>query len=356
MHDLLRDAELRSAASATKFMASRLHQVGQRRIIATPVLASYWRLACERQQVYFRRLEGRRAPWTSDPVVQRYRFTNAYRAADRVSQTLIHVQYDGPQTRDDIVFRTMLFRFFNKTDTWALLERSIGPIAWESFDLATYVAVLDQAMARGERVYSAAYILPPPPMGAARKHENHMRLIRYMMTNDFPARLCDAASLQDVYRLIGSYPSLGPFLSFQLAIDLNYTSLLSFDEDDFVVAGPGARSGIAKCFADTGGLSDADVVRWMADTQEDQCDDFGLDFRDLFGRKLKLIDCQNLFCETDKYARVAHPDVSGIGGRTRIKQEFAPAGSIPAPVFPPRWGLSGSVDAFVSARGPALSA
>ena len=273
-----------------------------------------------------------------------------------MSQALIRVQYEGPQTRDDIAFRTLLFRFFNKADTWDLLERSMGTIAWDSFDLARYVAVLDKAMARGQRLYSAAYILPPPAMGAERKHENHLRLIRHMMADVFPARVCDAARLQDVFKLIGSYPSLGPFLSFQLAVDLNYSSLLSFDEDDFVVAGPGARSGIAKCFADVGGLSDADVVRWMADTQEEQCGDLGLDFRDLFGRRLKLIDCQNLFCETDKYARVAHPDVSGIGGRTRIKQEFAPAGLIPSPVFPPRWGLSGAVDLFVSSRGAALSA
>lgn len=31
----------------------------------------------------------------------------------------------------------------------------------------------------------------------------------------------------------------------------------------------------------------------------------GLRFRSLAGRRLKLIDCQNLFCEVDKYARVA---------------------------------------------------
>lgn len=344
------------AAAASVAGAGAVYQIGQRRLVATPVLASYWQLACERQQVYFRRLAGWRAPWTSDPVVRRYRFTNAYRAADRVSQDLIRVQYEGPQTHDDLVFRTLLFRFFNRTATWDLLEHSLGAITWGAFDLARYTGVLGEAMARGERVYSAAYIIPPPRMGAMRKHENHLRLIQQMMTDSFPARVRDAASLQDVYRLIASYPSLGPFLSFQLAIDLNYSSVLSFDEDDFVVAGPGARSGIAKCFADTGGMPDADVVRWMADTQEEQCADLGLNFRNLFGRRLRLVDCQNLFCETDKYARVAHPDVPGIGGRTRIKQEFAPAGPVPSPVFPPRWGLSGAVSAFVSPASPSLSA
>ena len=39
---------------------------------------------------------------------------------------------------------------------------------------------------------------------------------------------------------------------------------------------------------------------------------------------MQLIDCQNLFCEVDKYARHAHPEVRGISGRTRIKQSYRP--------------------------------
>ena len=40
--------------------------------------------------------EGQPAPWTSDPILRRHRFTNCYRAADRVSQFLIsQVIYAG---------------------------------------------------------------------------------------------------------------------------------------------------------------------------------------------------------------------------------------------------------------------
>jgi hypothetical protein len=325
------------------------HKVGSRRLISSSVLASYWALACERQCVYFGRLADNPAPWTEDPVVGRYRFTNAYRAADRVSQDLLRVQYSGPQNRHDLAFRTLIFRFFNKSSTWELLERSLGSLTFNNFAVERYVELLDDALARGTRVYSAAYIIPPPRLGAVRKHENHLRLIRHMMADEFADKLCQAPTLEAVYLMVRSYPSLGPFLSFQLTIDLNYSSMLSFDEDNFVVAGPGAHSGIRKCFVDTGGLSDADVVRWMVDTQEEQCADLGLDFHDLFGRRLKLIDCQNLFCETDKYARVAHPEVVGVGSRTRIKQEFTAAGPLPRPFFPPKWNLIDAVDDFYQA-------
>jgi hypothetical protein len=337
------------------------HKVGARRLVSSPVLASYWTLACERQRVYFSRLTGNPPPWTDDPVVERYRFTNAYRAADRVSQDLLRVQYNGSQDRRDLVFRTLLFRLFNKTSTWELLERLFGPLVFESFAVDRYAALLSEALARGERIYSAAYILPPPPLGAIRKHENHLRLIKHIMDDNFADKISEAQTLEAVYTLIRSYPSLGPFLSFQLTIDLNYTSIMSFDENDFVVAGPGARSGLTKCFLTTGGLSNEDIVRWMVDTQESQCADLGLKFDNLFGRRLKLIDCQNLFCETDKYSRVAHPEVAGIGGRTRIKQEFIAAGPLQRPFFPPKWHLTEAVAEFCkgdwqrSFAGPVVS-
>jgi len=314
-------------------------RVAGRQIIASEVLESYWRLAAERQHVYHARLSGDPAPWTTDPIVAHYRFTNAYRAADRVSQDLIQVIYEGPQSPEDIVLRTLLFRFFNKPETWSVLEKSRGPVTWADFDPATYGEILDEQMATGRTIYSAAYIVPPPPFGHARKHRNHLALAEHMMTTHLPKRLTEASSLRQVFEIIASYPSLGPFLAYQLTIDLNYSPIIDFDEDDFVVAGPGAVSGLAKCFPDARGVPATDLIRWMVDTQEEQISHYGVDFQDLFGRRLKLIDCQNLFCETDKYARVAHPTRRGVGNRTRIKQQFLAKGPLKPPYFPPKWGL-----------------
>ncbi|MBX3099579.1 MAG: hypothetical protein KF761_08365 [Salinibacterium sp.] len=318
-------------------------KIGTRTVVASDVLGSYWHFASERQKVYHRRLAGLPGPWTDDPVISRFRFTNAYRAADRVSQDLIHVAYSGPQSADDLVFRILLFRFFNKPSTWKALQEEFGEITWDSFDVDSYSLVLDRMLARGDRVYSAAYIVPPPPFGAARKHRNHLLLIAHMMSSGVAQRIQDAPSLQSVFETISSYPSLGPFLSYQLAIDLNYSALIEFEENDFVVPGPGAHSGIAKCFPDLGGVRPDDLIRWMVDTQDDQFDQFGLEFDDLFGRRLALIDCQNLFCETDKYARVRHPETMGLGNRTRIKQQFAPQSVASQPFFPPKWGINESI-------------
>ena len=140
--------------------------------------------------------------------------------------------------------------------------------------------------------------------------------------------------------LLRCYPGIGDFLAFQLIIDINYSTLINFDEMEFVVPGPGARDGIRKCFGPAADGIEADVIRWMADHQREQFDRLALTFSGLRGRPLQLIDCQNLFCEVDKYARVAHPHIAGHSGRTRIKQSFAPVVE-PVPAwFPPKWNLS----------------
>ena len=280
-------------------------RVGSRKLVASDVLASYWFVASERQEMYHGRLRGEPGPWSIDPILSGHRFTNAYRSADRVSQDLIRVLYEGPQDAENILLRTLLYRFFNKPETWRLIEANIGTVSTATFDSDVIDKALEAAMLRGERVYSPAYIIPPPPFGARRKHLNHLRLVEHILASGAADEVLAAGSLEQVYEILSSYPSLGPFLAFQLTIDLNYSTLINFDENEFVVAGPGARSGLAKCFLDTAGLSAQDLIRWAVDHQEEEFAHYELEFRDLFGRPLAMIDCQNLFCETDKYARVA---------------------------------------------------
>ena len=294
--------------------------------------------------MYYRRLKGSAAPWTTDPILAAHRFTNTYRAADRVSQYLIReVQYHEERSRrpEELFFRTLLFKVFNKIETWKALEQAHGPLSWATIDLNALDRTLSQLRLAGSPIYSAAYIMPTPRFGAARKHTNHLKLIETMMRDRLPDRLQQAPNLTSVYETILSYPGLGPFLSFQFTIDLNYSSVLQFSEKDFVVAGPGAIDGISKCFTSTGGLSPEELIYWVTDRQDRELSNRGLSFLGLFGRPLQPIDCQNLFCEVSKYSRVMYPNVSGLTNRRRIKQTFKRSkGSIPTPFFPPRWGLS----------------
>jgi hypothetical protein len=306
------------------------------------VFDTYWRFAAERQRIYLDRTAGKAGPWTDDDILAEHRFTNCYRAADRVSQYLIrNVTYAGSQSPLDVVFRTLLFKFFNKVETWELLSAEFGDLSWSTFDIDAYDQVLSDAMSVGTRLYSAAYVMPSPGLGGTRKHTNHLRLLASMIESGLPQRLEQAPTLATVYDELLSFPSLGPFLAFQYAIDLNYSTVLNFDEMDYVVAGPGARDGLRKCFGDASVGIESELIGWVAHTQDEHLERLGISFDGLWGRKLQLIDCQNLFCETDKYARVAHPEVAGHSGRTRIKQKYSNVRPAPRDVwFPPKWGLN----------------
>ena len=316
-------------------------------VVTTPVFDTYWNFAAERQHIFFRRTRGEQAPWTQDPVLRRFRFTNAYRVADRVSQYLIRqVQESGPQDGPNLFLRTLLFKLFNRIETWELLERVVGTITTHSYDGQAFDEVLSDAMRRGQRIYSAAYIMPSGGREGSRKHQMHLRLLESMLHEELPARLASSNSMAEAFELLRSYPTIGDFLAYQYVTDLNYTRLLDFSEMDFVVPGPGAKSGIRKCFADLGSYSESDIIRWMADHQEQEFEKRGLEFLTLWGRPLQLIDCQNLFCEVDKYARVHHPDIAGLSGRVRIKQEYR---LNPAPidvVLPAKWQLNDRVQAW----------
>ena len=163
--------------------------------------------------------------------------------------------------------------------------------------------------------------------GYAQKHRNHLKLIERMMADEAPARVAEARSMRDAFGLLRSYPSIGDFLAYQFVTDLNYSEITNFSEMEFVVPGPGALDGIRKCFSDLGGLTETDLIRVVTERQEDEFERLGIRFRDLWGRRLQLIDCQNLFCEVSKYARVKHPEIKGIGSRSRIKQVYRPTGA-----------------------------
>jgi thymidylate kinase len=310
--------------------------------IPSEVYDTYWRFAAKRQDVFFKRAYHALPPWTDDPILSHFKFTNAYRASDRVSQFLIrNVIYSGDQQPDEVFFRTILFKLFNKIETWQLLERTLGPLTTATFDLRSFDKVLTAAMARKQTIYSAAYIMPSGGKnGEPKKHRNHLMLLHNMLADAVPQRITQMKRMRDVFEVLLSYPMIGDFLAYQYATDLNYSELTSFSEMEFVVPGPGARDGIRKCFKDLSGLNEVDIIKMVTDRQEVEFVRLGIDFKSLWGRPLQLIDCQNLFCEVDKYARHAHPDIVGITGRTRIKQVFR---STPSPIkywYPPKWGLN----------------
>ncbi|MDM1072285.1 hypothetical protein HX001_07235 [Empedobacter brevis] len=308
----------------------------------TVVFDTYWKFASERQNIFFNKINGKDV-LTKDPILLKHKFTNVYRATDRVSQYLIKdVIYNKNYSLHDLLFRIILFKIFNKISTWQLFESEFGEITIEKFNFKSFSELLLEAKNAGESIYSGAYIMTSGSSiyGYKYKHENHLKLIdREIINSNLIDVLINSGSLKEVYEELLKLPTVGKFLAFQYAIDLNYSPIINFSEMDFVKAGPGALDGIRKCFSNFGDYSPEDIIKYMAEKQDYFFEKNQLEFKKIGNRSLQLIDCQNIFCEVDKYSRVAHPEINGVSNRKRIKQVYKENKNTIDLFFPPKWNI-----------------
>ena len=191
-------------------------------------------------------------------------------------------------------------------------------------------------MASGETIYSAAYIMPSgkSEFGYERKHKNHLKIIESMIASGVEDELGRCKNLAGVFWLLRKYPCLGPFIAYQLAIDLNYSELIDFSENDFVEPGPGALDGIAKCFSELGDFAPADAIRDMTDIQERAFEDIA-----------PIPHCRasspsvvaRIFLRSQQICTRCAPECRRAINRTRIKQLYQPSSRAHDVPCSPKW-------------------
>lgn len=302
----------------------------------------YWYFACERQNIFWKKLNGNPAPWTQDPILQTYKFCNSYRVNDRVSQYLIkNVIYNGKNySKETMLFRIILFKLFNKESTWELLINHFKDVTLDNFNQKEYSKVLESAISNDIKIYNDAYIsCANKAFGYDRKHDNHLALLNKMFNIDkIQSKILKCKTMEDAFNIIKSYPLIGNFMAYQLVTDINYSDIVNWQENEFTVAGPGSLRGIKKCFIDKGKYTNEDIIKYMYEHQDEEFKRLGLDFKKIGNRPLQLIDCQNIFCELDKYCREALPDLKS--NRTKIKKKYTQKTNKIDYKYPPKWNIN----------------
>jgi hypothetical protein len=324
-------------------------------IIFRPAFRKYWKFTQARQDVFYRRFKDpdHPGPWTFDQILKKHKFCNAFRVADRYSQYLVRKLYEPGLSANDKIFRAIVFRIFNLPATFDALDEEFG-VRLDTFNEDAWRDFLGARRADGKKLFGGAFMLAATKVfGYDYKHENYVALLASMIdrgpVTDVKMSLIDniqacPGNLEWPYRELIKFPLIGKFMAYQIAIDIAYSDArVDFDESQFVVAGPGAERGVDKCFESRSGLNYEQVIMWVCERQDELAQDFGVnpDRLRLWGRKLQPIDIQNLFCETDKYLRVAMPELAS--NRKQIKGVHR---RNPEPIdyfFPPRWGINENV-------------
>lgn len=302
----------------------------------------YWYFAYERQNIFWKKINGENAPWTNDKILQEYKFCNSYRVNDRVSQYLLkNVIYNGKKySNEDMLFRILLFKLFNKESTWELLINNFEDVTLKTFSMEEYSKVLEEAILNGVKIYNDAYIsCANKAFGYDRKHDNHLALLNKMFKEDrIQEKIIKCKTMEEAFNIIKSYSLIGNFMSYQLVTDINYSEVVDWKEDEFTVVGPGSRRGIKKCFIDKGNMTDEDIIKYMYKHQDIEFKRLNLEFKRISNRPLQLIDCQNIFCELDKYCREAIPNLKS--NRTKIKKHYVPKIEKINYIYPKKWKIS----------------
>jgi hypothetical protein len=172
--------------------------------VRQPVYDAYWRFAAERQRIFHRRAAGEPGPWTDNAILRGYKFCNAFRASDRVSQYLIRRVIHDPAAQDlsaeDTFLRIMLFRLFSKESTWEALEEATGGVRRATLDVRVLGDILEDLRSH-QSIYTPAFILcAHDAYGHGVKHRNHLELIERMFRpGALGRRLARATSLGDVF-------------------------------------------------------------------------------------------------------------------------------------------------------------
>lgn len=311
----------------------------------------YW--ISERQNIFWKRLKGEKQPYSTDEIFNQNKFTNVYRILDRVSQFLIsEVIYNGKQySRKDMFWRILLFKHFNNIKTWNYLVANLSDVT-ASTSLDDISKLLKDYMAYGGKIYSSAYMMTASFMknpsikkvygitDTKYKHEAYMCIFKTVKKNGLDERLLESQSFEEVFNHLTTIITVGRFLAYQYTVDLNYSPLFNFSENDFIACGPGTIRGIDRTFNFKKKVPHEEVVHYLHYNFDYYMTQYELEFKPLYGRNPTKTDLLNCFCETDKYLRQANIQTEGkkIFG-SRMKSKFKPNSNKINYQFPAKWNL-----------------
>lgn len=245
----------------------------------------------EREGIREKKETGQPRPWTTDAILNTYRFCNVRREDDRVTRW-IRRNWSRPND-PNLVLAMAIARLVNWPDT---LEKLGYPEDW---DPRHFVNTINQRTFSGHKTWSSAYIVSTNGNAIAKPVYVAQTVLDPIATR------CRGQGwptpLQPLYNALRAVPGVGSFIAGQIAADLkNVIGSPWYDASDwftFVVPGPGSRRGLARLIGKPAPYS-------LNDKQFYENFDLAQIAAEEVFPDLCAQDVQNCLCEFDKYMRV----------------------------------------------------
>lgn len=228
-----------------------------------------------------------------------------YRELDPATVWLKGYVLDSKMTKLNKIFNVMFYRFVGSQ------ERTMSAVGLLEFNNYSTDTVTRDLQALTVPFGDAYTVYANVHDTSKSKIENVAELFQWI-AEDFQENLGDdilcSQTAEEAYEAIKRYRAFGPFISYQVLIDLLYENeqgkqILPFTLDDFVVAGPGAKRGLDILLKDGyTKRTEEQAIRWLHQNQVSEMQRGGFRMRWL-DHPLWLSDIQNTLCEFQKYYR-----------------------------------------------------
>lgn len=279
-----------------------------------------------RHMIWYRRFkQGKDFPWSDDPILSEYKFTNVYRELDRGTKFLW--ESVSGDTTEQILFQIVFYRFINKPDyfIWTGDTGGVGNIEYD-VDLQILCDLLRAYKKETKKsLFNTAYrVICNTPAGDSRIDELQ-RTLKEFQDNyiNIVEQINNCNSFKELNTILQQIRHVGPFLAYEIAIDLiNLEKNLKkrFTENDWANFGPGAFVGLRYIYPDEERLEKENQIIGLGlgeGLRRMQEEYLPRDFPYYQGKKLSLRNIEHSLCEYGKYCNIRD-------GKGRARPKFTP--------------------------------
>lgn len=260
-------------------------------------------------------------PWTTDPVLKDFRFTNIRREHDKESKWVIeHIANNPELSYEDKLLNVILFRLYNKHETAELISMPFKFSQTPDWNPEWYRSLFEAALVEDpKRVFFTAAFHTVGMKNTLKKVTGEgyapmriLKFIKILINENLVDDIKACVNQQEVYQTLTDYNGIGRFLAYQFYVDMTYIAEFPFSENEFTVAGPGCVMGLNYLFENRDGMTYEECLFWLRDNLDRLfVEELGKDwdakrvFWDLpeEDRCFNVMSLENCFCELSKYIR-----------------------------------------------------
>lgn len=272
-------------------------------------------------------------PWTDDPILQRYKFTNVRREHDKQTKYLIdNIAKNNSLSLEDKIYNIFLFRAWNNWDTMKYFG---GPWKASSLSLYTFKGDIKRTypgLSEGQW-FSNAYNQGGTKLGLRNQiigdtstAETNIvyrpfHIGPWLKEKNIINRMLNSIDQKECFNIIKEIPGFADFLAYQVFVDCTYIEEFPYSENEFVIAGPGCKNGLDQLFDKPDDITYEELLFYFRDNLNDLFSVVELSIDEKYNpielfddlpledRHVNIMSLENCMCEFSKYIRA----VKGVG-------------------------------------------